>query len=160
MSSSFILINSTMKRFSWCTARTKWLIQTGLRQREQSSLWRRSWCLIKGTQWGEALLFTGGVLSSPSLSCAHIHAAKTQTFSLFYFFPAFSTAGRWGLVSMSCSAWVLWLSWQLKMRVWTGSFAWSGLRRPPNASLLQVTSAVMGTSWLSVSSTQQGLWHF
>lgn len=47
MSSSYILINSTMKRFSWCTARTKWLIQTGLRQREQSSLWRRSWHMAR-----------------------------------------------------------------------------------------------------------------
>lgn len=43
-----------MKRFSWCTARTEWLVQTGLRQREQSSLWRRSWRLIKAAQRGEA----------------------------------------------------------------------------------------------------------
>lgn len=107
MSSSFILINSTMKRYSWCTARTKWFIQTGLRQREQCSLWRRSWCLIKAAQQGEARHWgwaVRGSALSPSLSCANIHAAKTQTFSLFYFFPAFSTAGRWGLGSMPCSA--------------------------------------------------------
>lgn len=162
MSSSLILINSTVKKFSWCTARTKWLIQTGLRQREQSSLSRRSWHLIRATQRDKAgAAITAGECSL-CLSCADIHAAKTRPFSLFYLFPAFSAAGRWGLVSMPCSAWgwVLWLSRQLKGRFWFGSFAWSGLRRPQSPLLLQVAPVVMGTSWSSVSSTQEGLWHF
>lgn len=76
-----------MKRFSWCAARTKWLVQTGLRQREQCSLWRRSWCLIKAARQarrgGRCWAARGSALSP---SAVPIFTLQTHGHSAFFVF--------------------------------------------------------------------------
>lgn len=96
MSSSLILINSAMKRFLWCTARTKWLIQTGLRQREQSSLLRRSWLLIKAALRDEAGAadHRGGELSLPQL-CWYSRCKDTGILP-FLVFPSLQRCWQMG----------------------------------------------------------------